>query len=189
MMRTSPAMRAAVLLGVIAAMSAGCATSWRQQTYQLHQKMAFKVGDSWVIKPPRQLNATRIELSRHALDAAEDAPAAKLDVDLIDGRAAFHDADGRTYPHQVRLETVRQIGSGMTDRTWQVGSIGADREAEGAANYCLVVYEGDTALKPVATWGAPSTKELPEVLALLIDTFNEAERYAHPLSKNVDLLE
>lgn len=189
MTRTSPAIPAVVLLGVIAAMTAGCATSWRQQAYRLHQKMAFKVGDSWVIKPPRELNATRIELSRQALDAAEDAPAAKLDVDLIDGRAAFHDADGRTYPHQVRLQTARQISAFMTDRTWQVANIGADRKAAGAANYCLAVYEGETQLKPVATWGAPSAKKLPDVLVLLIDTFNEAERYAHPLSKNVDLLE
>ena len=170
---------------------AGCGGSLRQQAYHMHQKMAFKLGDQWVIKPPRQLAATHIELTCRPLgldkDQADTAEQ-KLVVDLTNGRATFQDTDGRVYPQQIPLQTVERIGAYMTDRSWQVSHIRADRGAGNAVAFHLVVYENDDPVKPQATWATPPARPLPEALTLLVDTFNEAYRYAHPLSEEVDLL-
>ena len=181
--------RVMVLAAVV--MLAGCGGSLRQQIYHVHQKMAFKLGDQWVIKPPRQLAATRIELTCQPLGSDKgqaDAAEQKLVVDLTNGRATFQDTDGRVYPQQIARQTVERIGAYMTDRSWQVSRIKADRGAENAAAFHLVVYEDGDPIKPEATWATPSARPLPEALTLLVDTFNEAYRYAHPLSEGVDLL-
>lgn len=169
---------------------AGCSSSLRQHAYHLHQKVSFKVGDKWIIKPPRVLTATRIEMTRKLLvDSNEDAGEQKLVLDLTDGRATFQDAGGRDYAQQVPLATVQRIGAYMTDRSWQISRAKADEDALNPATYSLVVYEGDTLVKPEVTWGDPSARPLPDSLTLLTSTFQEAYRGVHPLAEEVDLLE
>jgi hypothetical protein len=186
MSRTSRNARATAITVIMMLLLGGCASSLRQQAYHLHQKAAFKVGDRWIIKPPRQIKATRIELSREHR-AGSAAPT--LVIDLTNGRGAYRDVDGRTYPHQFNEQTVQRLGAYMTDRSWQVNTIRADSEADAANTYHLTVYEGDQKVKPdQITWAVPPSRALPDSLALLVDTFNEAYRAAHPLSNDVDML-
>ena len=174
----------------------GCG-GMRQQAYLLREKIAFKVGEQWVIKPPHQINATRIEVTRTAAgepkadaEGQADAGEQTLAVDLTTGRVTFQDADGAPYPHQLSAEAAQQLVAGFVDRSWQVGRIGAVRGAEDAMSYDLRVYEGDDQAKPRRVrWSTPPARELPDQLAVLVRTFNEAHRLAHPLSGEVDLLE
>ena len=174
---------------VAVTMLAGCG-GVRQQAYLLQDKLAFKVGEQWVIKPPHQISATRIEMTRTpAAESESDAAEQKLAVDLTNGRVAFTDVSGVPYPHQLSAETVQQLVAGFVDRSWQVGKIKAAQGAEDAMAYELRVYEGDEQVKPSVVWSTPPTRELPAQLALLVKTFNEAYRLAHPLSGEIDLLE
>jgi len=167
---------------------AGCGGSLRQQVYRLQEKAAFKVGDHWVIKPPRQIEATRIELTRKSADD-DEATAQLLTIDLISGRATFKDANGKAYPHQLADKTVQRITACLADRSWQAGQSGAPRDEQNVLSYGLCVYEGDSQVKSgVTTWVVPSAKPLPESLTLLSGAFNDAHRLAHPLSGKVDLL-
>lgn len=186
MSRTSRNARTTAITVITMLLLGGCATSVRQQAYHLHQKAAFKVGDRWIIKPPRQIKATRIELTREHR-AGSAAP--MLVIDLTNGRGAYRDVDGRTYPHQFNEKTVQRLGAYMTDRSWQVNTIRADRKADAVNTYHLTVFEGDKKVKPDRiTWVVPASRPLPDSLALLVATFDEAYRAAHPLSNDVDLL-
>ena len=47
----------ALMALVLVVTLAGCSSSLRKHAYDWHQKVAFKVGDKWVIAPPRELTA------------------------------------------------------------------------------------------------------------------------------------
>lgn len=184
----APINRGVVYMIVAAAVTlAGCGGGLRQQAYLLHEKASFKIGDQWIIKPPHQIEATRIELTRTPA-GQDDASAQELTVDLTTGRAAFKDVDGKTYPHQLMVETVRRVAAGLTDRSWQISRTGVPKGEESAMVYQLDVYEAGGKVKTSAAWAVPSTKPLPESIELLTDAFSDAYRLAHPLSGDVDLL-
>lgn len=166
---------------------AGCGGGLRQQAYLLHQKASFKIGDQWIIKPPRQIEATQIELTRMPA-GQDDAGVQELTVDMTTGRAAFKDVDGKTYPHQLMGETIQSVSAGLADRSWQISRTGVPKGEQSAMIYHLDVYEAGGKVKTGAAWVVPATKPLPESLELLTDAFNDAYRLAHPLSGDVDLL-
>ena len=166
---------------------AGCGGGLRQQAYLLHQKASFKIGDRWIIKPPHQIEATRIQLTRVPA-GQDDAGVQELTVDLTTGRAAFKDVDDKKYPHQLMAGTVRNIAAGLADRSWQISRTGVPKGEQSAMVYHLDVYEAGGKVKAGAAWAVPATKPLPESLEVLTDAFNDAYRLAHPLSGDVDLL-
>ena len=199
--------RRACLLPVVVALGMALTAcggpSLTQSVYRVHKKASFKVLDRWVIKPPHEINATHIELTREfevkppadAVGVSDDAPVVaaeigvqKLAIDLTNGRATLEDVGGRRYPQQVDLKVVRRIHDHLADRSWQVTRIKADRKAKDVATYHLVVYEAGKKVKSEATWDVPSRRPLPDVLQLLVNSFEVAHRFAYPLSDNVDLL-
>lgn len=188
-----------LLLPVIVASAlvlAGCGNGVQRQTYALHKKLAFKVGDQWVIEPPHEINATRVAMTRRVIAAADAAGGnraepqpQKLSIDLTNGRAVFEDSDGRAYPQQIDMNVVRRIHGYLADRSWQVGRLPAHRAAQEIHTYHLAIYEMTDKVQSEAVWSVPPRQPLPEVLELLSNTFDVAYRYAHPLSREVNLLD
>jgi hypothetical protein len=140
------------------------------------------------VRPPQVINATRIVITRD-LVAGDDTQTQTLRIDLTNGRAVLETADGRVFPQQISSADVRTIHSLIAERNWQVRQIRRDKSAEQYAAYQLTVYEIDQPLKDQPIWHVPAQRELPEIFRVLVNTFDVANRYAYPLSDNVDLLE
>lgn len=185
------------VLAVLATLSAamtGCAHSLDYHLNDIHKKASFKVGQHWVIKPPQEINATGIEISRSIQAKAEkglETPARrdqKLIIDLTNGRATLHDYDGKIYPQQIDLKDIEQIHTLIADRSWQVGRMKAKRKADIVTRYVLTVFEQEVPLEEQAQWATPARGSLPEVLELLTKSFDVAHRFAYPLADDVNLL-
>jgi hypothetical protein len=182
------------ILVTLGAVLTGCAHSLDYHLHDIHQKASFKVGEQWIIKPPHEINATGIEISRSIQQMVEkgmEKPAPrdqKLIIDLTNGRATLHDYDGKIYPQQIDLKDIKQLHALIAGRSWQVSRIKAERKAEVVTSYLLMIFEQELPLKAQAQWATPARGELPEALEFLTNTFDVAHRFAYPLADDVNLL-
>ncbi len=166
----------------------GCGKTVGGRVADLRQDMAFKMGERWLVRPPQVINATRIDITRDMV-TADDTQTQTLRIDLTNGRAVLETADGRVFPQQISSADVRNIHRLIAERGWQVRPIRRAKDAEQYIVYQLTVYEIDQMLKDQPIWHVPAQRELPEIFQLLVNTFDVANRYAYPLSNDVDLLE
>jgi len=170
----------------------GCGKTVDRRIADVRQSMSFKMGDRWIVRPPQVINATRIEVTRDIVasaDSAVDTQTQMLRIDLTSGRAVLETADGRVFPQQINAADVREIHSLIAERDWQVRPIRPASEAEQYVAYQLTVYQIDQPLKDQPIWHVPADQPLPSIFQLLVNTFEVANRYAYPLSDDVDLLE
>ena len=116
-------------------------------TYNFREKYNFKVGNMWVIKPPREFNPAQIVIVRElgkipaqpqtqaalseiyaeyaqnkevALATAKltQAKTQMLVIDVISSDALLRDSDGTEYPSQVDPALTRRLVDLTTDRKW-----------------------------------------------------------------------
>ncbi|MCE9589205.1 MAG: hypothetical protein K8S99_01630 [Planctomycetes bacterium] len=111
-----------------------------------------------------------------------------LSIEPGSGHASLTDTDGRVYPLQIEKDRLEQLVEFVSHRTWMGEERHPPKREAAPMQYELTVVESGKPMKEKATWCVPSRKPLPEGFALLTDSFDKADRVAHPLSKSVDLL-
>jgi hypothetical protein len=184
----------------------------------MQETFAFKIGDTWVIEPPRDWKPVSIEVTRSRLpmptlkEAAKLAASAgdaasvsaepsestgaeddsawrqRLSIDLITGRGALVDADGRTYPHQFDLSLAGDLRQMILDRKWQPKRIESPKGASDVLYYQVIIQEYDPQYRHEIRWAQPGRKPVHEMGSVIMRTFDAANRIAHPLSAQVNLL-
>lgn len=185
---------ASVVVVAAACAGGGCSRNLDYQLYDIHKKASFKIGEQWIIKPPHEINATGIEITRTIEQIVEkgiEPPPLReqtLVIDLTNGRATLQDHDGKRYPQQIDLKKVEQIHNMIALRSWQVSRIKPKKDADIVTHYVMTVFEQEQPNESQAQWAMPAREELPEGLQMLTDTFDVAHRFAYPLSQNVNLL-
>jgi hypothetical protein len=164
----------ALCLAVTLLASAGC-------------ESGFRIGSWQVIDPDEPLSITRVELTRTqtAGDGKTLVINQQLTIDLSNGRAAFTDTDGEVYPQQVDAKVVAQLRTQLADLDIKEADL--DAADKSPLLYTVKAYDTESTVKRHGSWKSPSPKPLVPVLQTLSDTFDQAFRGAHPLSKDIDL--
>lgn len=147
----------------------------------------LRIGEWQVIDPEDPLSITRVELTRTqtAGNSATLVINQQLTIDLSNGRASFVDSDGTVYPQQVDAKIVAQLRQQLPNL--KIKELELEKADKNPLIYNVKAYDTDSTVKRGGSWKSPSEKDLAPVLVTLVDTFDQAFRIAHPLSKEVDL--
>lgn len=149
----------------------------------------FRVGDTWLVRPSGPITADRVHISRVQLGPqGERVDQRELEIELYSGHTFLKGPDGRVHPYQLEPHVTDELRNAIADRSWQV-----DRrprpDVSDLVQYEVRVYDGDHEIPAFAQWTTPSLRPLPPAAALLIRTFQRADRMAYPLSGDIDLLQ
>ena len=147
----------------------------------------FRIGDWQVIDPEDPLSITRVELVRSQTvgNTTTLVVNQQLTIDLSNGRASFIDTDGSVYPQQVDAKVVAQLRQQLPDL--EIKELEIEKTEKDPLIYTVKAYDTESTIKRQGSWKSPSPKALAPVLVTLSDTFDQAFRVAHPLSKEIDL--
>lgn len=161
----------------------GCASSQQAKSH----------GGSASTSAAAPLNAGSLEVTR-TRDAfaahATTAPAPvsqKVAVDLNSGKTTIADGAGQ-FAGTLEPAWVDRLRGTIKSNAWQVGTVGPLKGATDVTRYTLHV-DNASGGKQSASWALPPEKPLPASMQTFDDLINRADRFAHPLSERVDLLE
>lgn len=177
---------AVVGVALAGAVTGGCASSQQAKSHGAAASSSLAA-----------LNAGSLEVTRtrDTSAAPDQAPAAtapapvsqKVAVDLVSGRTTITDAAGE-FAGTLEPAWVDRLRGTIKSNAWRVGSVGPLKGTTDVTRYTLHV-ETATQGKHTASWAVPPEKPLPAAMQTFDDLINRADRFAHPLSERIDLLE
>lgn len=179
--------RAIVLVGVALAGAGlgGCASSQQPKSSGSSGASGSAPGAA---QEARSLEVTRTRDALATTAATAPATASQtVAVDLNSGKATLSDANG-DFTGTLEPAWVDRLRGTVKSNAWQVGTVGPLKGATDVTRYTLHVANASGG-KQSAAWSVPSEKPLPPTMQTFDALVDRADRFAHPLSERIDLLE
>lgn len=120
---------------------------------------------------------------------APNQPASQwVSVDLATGKTTYTDMARENHSGTLDAAWLERLRGTIAGGTWRVGTLNPPKGTTEVTQYHLQVGEAG---KPgqTAQWTVPSEKPLPAAMQTFDSLIDRADRFAHPLSEKIDLLE